>query len=368
MIAQKTIIDELEESIASKNIGQRADVLRQVTDLFVSGSAGYSDEQIALFDDVMDLLSSEIETSARASFGHRLAALPNAPPGIIRTLAFDDVIEVAGPVLAQSDQLDDETLIEGAKTKSQEHLLAISRRKVLTEAVTDVLVERGNQQVAQSTAENPGARFSEFGYSTLVKRSAHDAELALRVWTRPEIPRQHLLKLFADVSEIVRLKLEASDRRRANMLRDMVARASNQIQAESRDCSADYAAARAYVQGLFDSNQLTIAHVEEFANEGKFDETTIALSLMCDLSIGMAERALTQDRPDQILVLAKAIGLSWTTARALLVMQATTRGASVHELDLCLPQFNKLKPDTAKKALQFYRLRERAATPEAKPN
>jgi uncharacterized protein (DUF2336 family) len=59
---------------------------------------------------------------------------------------------------------------ETAKTRSQAHLLAISLRKTLAESVTDVLVERGDRRVALSTAENPGAAFSEFGYFTLVQR------------------------------------------------------------------------------------------------------------------------------------------------------------------------------------------------------
>src|SRR5262249_41621159 len=157
------------------------------SDLFLSNGGGFSADQTSLFDDVMSMLARQIAVSARASFGQRLAAVPHAPPQIIRALALDDAIEVAGPVLTQSDQLDDATLIEGARTKSQEHLLAISRRKTLAEALTDVLVERGNQEVAHSTAANPGARFSEFGYSTLVQRSEHDAELARRVWSRSEI-------------------------------------------------------------------------------------------------------------------------------------------------------------------------------------
>jgi uncharacterized protein (DUF2336 family) len=207
MIAHKSVIDELEEAIASKEIGRRADSLRRVTDLFVSGPASYTDEQIALFDMVMILLAKEVETSAKAAFGNRLATIANAPPKIIRELALDDAIEVAGPILTHSQQIDEATLIESARTKSQNHLLAISRRTSLAETLTDVLVERGNQQVAQSTAENPGAKFSEFGYSTLVKRSEADTELAMRVWARPEIPRQNLLKLFHDASEAVRVKL-----------------------------------------------------------------------------------------------------------------------------------------------------------------
>ena len=56
------------------------------------------------------------------------------------------------------------SLVENAKTKSQEHLLAITKRKSLAETVTDVLVERGDRDVALSVAQNAGAKFSETGY------------------------------------------------------------------------------------------------------------------------------------------------------------------------------------------------------------
>src|SRR4030081_2708201 len=102
-------------------------------------------------------------------------------------------------------------------SKSQGHLLAVSRHKTPAEPVTDVLVERGNREVAVSTAGNMGARFSDFGYSTLVQRARSDGGLALSVWSRPEIPRQHLLALFAQVSESVRAKLEAADPTKAGI-------------------------------------------------------------------------------------------------------------------------------------------------------
>jgi uncharacterized protein (DUF2336 family) len=363
MIVHDSVIDELEEAIASKEIGRRADTLRRVTDLFVSGCAGFSGDQIALFDDVMGLLAREIESAARARFGHRMAALAKAPPRIMRALALDDAIEVAGPVLTRSVALDEATLIEGARTKSQDHLLAISRRETLAEVVTDVLVERGDRPVAHSTAENPGAKFSEFGYSTLVERSGQDPELALRVLSRPDVPRQHLLKVFADASETVRRKLEAGDRGKANLLRDMVARASEEIQAESRERSAEHAAARAFVRGLDEAGKLSAAQLKAFAADGKFDEAAIALSIMSGLSIGLVERLLTQDRSEPILIVAKAIGLSWEAARALLLLQAGSRVSSTHEIDQSFAKFDKLRTETAKTAVQFYRLRERAVMP-----
>src|SRR5262249_62171962 len=114
------------------------------------------------------------------------------------------------PVLTQSPQLDNAALVENARTKSQQHLLAISKRKSLAETVTDVLVERGDRQVALSAAENPGAKFSEAGYIRLVKRAEGDDQLAQSVGSRAEIPRHHFLRILAKASQAVRAKLEAT--------------------------------------------------------------------------------------------------------------------------------------------------------------
>ena len=356
MGVQPALIEELETLIASKDIGRRADALRSVADLFASGSTRFSDDQIAMFDNVMGMLIREIDSSARADFGRRLLTFPDAPPQVIRALALDDEIAVAGPVLSEAEHLDDAVLVEGARTKSQEHLLAISRRKSLVEAVTDVLVERGNSQVALSTAENPNAKFSDFGYSTLVQRSEADGELAVRLWSRPEIPRQYLLRVFAEASEAVRARLEDADRGKANLIRDMVVNASDRLQAEARVRSAEYAAAAAHVRSLHRAGELDESRLAAFAQAGKFDETTVALSILCDFPIGLIERAMTQTQSAQILILAKGIGLSWETTKA--ILESGANGSS-HDLDALSEQFKNLKAETVAKALQFYRYRER---------
>ena len=363
MAAQQTLLDELEHVVADKNIGDRAAILRRVTDLFVVSSGKLSEEQIALFDDVMGRLLVQIETSARAAFGHILATVPDAPSKVVRALALDDAIDVARPILMHSGQVDDVTLVEGAKTKSQQHLLAISRRKTLAESVTDVLVERGDRQVALSTAENHGAAFSEFGYSTLVQRSSNDGDLAARVWSRPEIPRPHLLKLFADASEAVRLELTSKDPSKASVILEIVAQASQQIQTRAREKSAEYAAAYAHVQSLHASGGVGEAHVAKFARAGKFDETIVALSFVCDLPVSLIERAFVDERSEQIIVIAKASGLSWETVKAILLLQDDVQNDAKYKLDRHFETFTRLRVDTAKKAIQFYRLRERAMMP-----
>jgi uncharacterized protein (DUF2336 family) len=267
-------------------------------------------------------------------------------------------------VLAKSTALDEATLVETASSKSQQHLLAISRRASLPEAVTDVLVVRGDREVAVSTAANDGARFSEFGYTKLVQRAERDGDLALVVWVRPEIPREHLLAMFTQASDAVRLKLEAAGGGKGGLLHDVVAQASIRIQTGMREGSAAYAAARARVLALRQSGQLDETALVTFAGEGRFDEASIALSFMADLPIGLIERVIANRKTEQILILAKAIGVDWDCAKALLLLQAGVNGSSTTEIDQCCATFARLQQDTARKALQFYRLRERAAAAE----
>jgi uncharacterized protein (DUF2336 family) len=360
-LAQDNLLEQL-EAFARQDIHKRADALRRVTDLFVSGAGKFSEEQVALFDEVMGRLLVELDKSVRVAFGCRLAQLAGAPPRVMRGLALDDAIEVAGPVLSQSEALDEGTLVEGARTKSQDHLLAISRRRMLGEPVTDVLVARGDRAVAVSTISNPGAKFSEFGYSTLVDRSRADGELTLVMWVRPEIPRQHLLALFSQASEAVRRTLEAAGHSRGGVLQGVIAEASNRIQEGLRETSEVYSAARNTVMALHAAGELGEVQLAQFASAGKFDEATVALSLMADLPIAVIERAIAHRRTEQILVLAKAIGLGWDTARSVLLMQGATEGDPTSEIDHQCQTFARLRPEIAKKAMQFYRLRERATT------
>jgi uncharacterized protein (DUF2336 family) len=358
------LIDQLEDALGANDLARRAEVLRKVTDLFVLRSGSFSEDQIALFDIVMGKLLENIEIAARAQFGSRIAKLPDAPRGIVRLLASDDAIEVAGPILTHSEQIDIHTLVGNAKTRSQDHLLAISGRKILVEAVTDVLVDRGDRAVVSATAHNAGARFSDFGVSTLVRKACDDGDLALCVWSRPDIPRQSLVKLFVDASEAVKNQLVEADPRRADLIKSMVARATDEIQTKARVGSNDYAQAAHYVRELNTAGKLNEAQLLAFADEGNFDRVVAALSLMCDLPVGAVERAFVERQTEQIVVLARALDISWATTMKLLLLHAGVNGSSRQQMDVTFANFYRLQPATARTALKFYRMREKASGPK----
>lgn len=360
MSRPEDLIGDLEGVLASKDLSRRADVLRRVTDLFVHGSGQYTEEQVDVFDEIMQKLVEHVELAARAIFGSRLARLPDAPRKTIRMLAFDDAATVAAAVLEHSPRLDEATLVENARTKSQDHLLAIAGRQVLTEPVTDVLIERGNEQVAVKTAKNAGARFSSAGMSKLTARAHDSSTLALCVWSRPDIPRHELLKLFVNTSEKVRSKLEASDPRRAALIRAAVAAATEEVQILARTGSHEHTDAMMQVRSLHLSGMLDETKLLVFARSGSFDKTAIALSLMSDLPLGPIERGLVESEPDQLLIIAKAIDLSWETTKAILNLAAGPDGIPKDSSDRWFASFFRLQPKSARAALQFFRLQEKA--------
>ncbi|MCF8476575.1 MAG: DUF2336 domain-containing protein [Pseudolabrys sp.] len=353
MTAKNAFLSELEEALAHGSVERHARTLRRVTDLFVFGASHFSDDHVALFDGVFNRLIADVETSARAVLAERLKSVPNAPLGVIRTLAFDDAISVAGPVLAKAKGIDNAALVENARTKSQEHLLAIAQRSVLVETVTDVLVERGNRDVALSTVRNAGAKLSETGYLRLVKRSEHDDELAQSVGSRPEISRQHFLKLLTTASKAVRLALEAAHPENIGDVGTVVADVASAIQTKAATASRDFAAAQTLIARMREENRLSESDVEKFARAGRFEETAAALSIMGAMPIGMVERAMVMDREEAILIVIKAVGLSWQTAKSVLYLCAGKGGIAADTLEKCRSIYYNMKRETALQVIAY---------------
>ena len=361
MTADPTLFAELENAITHGSSTRRADILLQVTDLFVDGSDQFSDDAIRLFDDIISRLVFEIETKVRILLARRLAPLDKAPINITRILAKDDEIEVAAPILEQSLRLDDTVIVEIARTKSQEHLLAISRREVLSECITDVLVIRGDQSVLRSAANNAGAKFSKEGFRHLVKVADGNDTLAACVGSRPDIPHHLFIVLLATASEEVRKKLVAENSHAGNDIDRTVISVTDDIRNDARAQSSSYAAAEILINSIQKTGQLTERTVQRFCEDGNFLEGMVALARICNVPIDVVEEAMTQEKPEGILVLARAAKMPWTTAKVLLSYRARQRGLPLSTIEQSMATFERLSPDTAQRIVGFYRTRKSPA-------
>ena len=352
-----SVLDELESALQSGAMGRRTTVLRQITDLFTSGAENFSQQQIALFDDVMSHLINHIESRALVELSSRLAPVGNAPARVIRRLAADDAIEVAGPVLAQSEQLTRDDLVEIAKKSGQAHLMKIASRSRLDEAVTDVLVDRGDSEVANQVAANSGARFSKTGYSKLVLWAEGDDQLTATLARRSDIDPHLFRQLLAHATETVRETLIASAQPE---VRDAVKRILTDISGHISNAvtSRHYARAQQLVSSFSQDTALTKSKLFEFANTNRLAETVAALSMLSAVPIDLVDRLMHDASYYGVMILCKAVGADWAVARAVLLSRQGPVGAPALELGEICEEYDKLSASSAQRLLRFWQARQ----------
>ena len=350
-----SLLPELEEVVQHGSAEKRAKTLRSVTSLFLDGAGSYSDEHVALFDDVIGALIEEIEVKALAELARRLAPVPNAPQGVVTTLAKNDNIAVAGPVLKQS-RISDPDLKYIAETKGQAHLLALSTRVGLSETVSDVLVQRGDREVARSIVTNHKAHLSENAFAALVKRAERDSALAEKVGSRTDIPPRLFRQLLVQASGVVQQRLLANARpeTRAEIQR-VLAKVTEEVAAKAAPRS--YTTALAAVQALHKQRKLTESDIAGYAELGKYEETLAALAVISAVSIEVVDRLVNGDRPDPVLILARAAGFSWPTVRAILGARPGLK-LTAQTLDAGRENFDRLTPATAQRVVRFWQVRQ----------
>ena len=299
-----SLAEEVEAVVASGSAARRSDILTRVADLFIYDAARYSPDQVRLFGDVMTRLARGMGTEARANLAERLAPIGNAPASLIQMLAMDEDPNVAGAVLVQSERLSERDLLLIAGSKGSVHLLALAHRAHLSQAVTDMLIARGDQSVLAALIRNRGARFSGAGWRRLHERTRADDALTAELARRSE----------QEVDEQPRNSGEAE--------------------------------------------------IYRHARDGKLVETASALGILSGIPSDAVERALLNPRADAVLIIAKAAGLSSITTEALVRLCATERGMSAEDVGQALAKLNRLSRDSARRVLNFFRIRlETGAAP-----
>jgi uncharacterized protein (DUF2336 family) len=361
-----SIVDEVEAAVNTGSAEKRLEAIKRVTDLFLSSAGSFNSEQIDLFDSVLERLIKTIEIRAIADVSARialaemstqLAAVAQAPPSVIRRLARNDEITVAGPVLTESARLSSEDLIEIAETKSEQHLLAISGRWWLKEIVTDALLARHYPAVSRRLVSNPGARVSTAGFAIVIAQAESDPELAVETGIRVDLPPELRNELLRNATEAVRSRLlSRAPPHVFEEIRSAIAAVSASVDREMSKVR-DFSAARRFVALLNENGELNEATLFGFARQRQYEETVAALAELSKSTVEVIRPLMQSLRDDGVLVPCKAAGLSWETASAVLESRFASGSIGPHELAKARDQFAKLTPENARRLLRFWQVR-----------
>jgi uncharacterized protein (DUF2336 family) len=355
MLPAVSIINEVESALHNASDAKRVDVLRRVTDLFVGDAPSITPDQTALFDSVIGQLVRHVESRALTELSGRLAPIANAPLDTVRFLARHDDIEISGPILASSESLTDDDLIEIANTKSHGHLVKISSRSHLKERVTDVLVDRGDSEVANRLAANSGARFSQIGMAKLVMRADSDDRLTETIAGRADIPPRLFRQLLAQATDVVRNKLltsTAPDRQDEikRILADISTQAApNPVAAQQR------AQAQRLMSQFSQDSELLTRKTLEFANAARIAEVIAGLSLLSGISFEQIGSLFDASNGFGLMVLCKTMAWDWQTACQIILVSC----ADDEQLEELSDQYKALPVASAQRLFRFWQGRQK---------
>ena len=365
-IAELSIVDEVETAINTGSAEKRLETIKRVTDLFLSSAVQLNGEQIELFDNVLERLIKTMELRAIADISTRialaemsgkLAPIAQAPPSVIRRLAGNDEIAIAGPVLAESARLGTEDLLEIAETKGEQHLLAISGRWWLKEVITDALLARRYPAVSRRIINNPGARVSASGFAIVVAQAESDPELAVETGIRVDLPSKLRQQLLRDATDAVRSRLlSRAPPHLFEEIRTAIAAVSAGVNREMSKVR-DFAAATRFVALLSEKGELTEVTLLGFARQRKYQETVAALAELSRSTIEVIRPLMQSLRDDGVLIPCKAAGLSWDTVHAVLDSRFATGRMGPLETSKAQGEFAKLTTENARRLLRFWQVR-----------
>jgi uncharacterized protein (DUF2336 family) len=272
---------------------------------------------------------------------------------VVRRLANDDEIAVARPVLTNSNRLTENDLVEIAKSKGQGHLQAISIRSALSEALTDVLIERGDREVVHTLAANSGARFSELGYDSIVRKAVQDGPLAERLAVRIDVPLPLLRQLLSRATDMVRDRLlDFASMEKRGYIQQALMNISDEV---GREASAprDFSAAERLVRRLHNDGNLNEKALARFARERKYEEMIATLALLCGAPVEFIERLMRNIHALGLITVCKSVKLSWPTVHDILEARFSIHSISKEELDEAKTTFLILSQTSAQRTLRF---------------
>ncbi len=341
----------------------RRRLLRELTDHFF-GASSRSEAEDALYGEVMARLAAEMEDAVRAELSDRFAVALDAPRALVRRLALDPSPAVSNPVLRASGALAEEDLLEVVAQRGQSQLRAVSVRSAVSEAVSDVIVERGDDETLGTLLRNQGAALSRRASETAVTRAKANPALQAAVVERTTLPPDLLNEMYFLVEARLRRQILERNARMDPAVLDQALEAGRaRVATGDGVLPEDYAEAQAYVRELAAAGQLTPQTLARMLRSGSRTAFLIALSDMAEIDFHTASRIVDRGEIDALAVVCKAASLDRSLFLTYAVVLLSREHDALAKAQSYTSLYNDLQRETALRTLRFWRLRRQALGP-----
>jgi uncharacterized protein (DUF2336 family) len=343
----------------AQDSGQRRELLREVTDLFFETSNTRSGRESALFDDVLKLVSAEMQDNVLAELAVKFADAPDAPVGLMRDLA-NHAFEIAAPVLTRSKVLDEQTLLQIVNYQSQQHIKAVAQRADVSEMVSDAIVKFGDDNALDALMRNEGAHVSRSSMEAAVDRARRNEFLHECVVKRNDLPLDLLNEMYFVVETKLRDQImQRNSKVDPTTLDAALAKARERIRQSVGDLTAEAKNAMAFIQSKKASGELNARLLVSLYREAKRTHFLYGLAEVTGLDNETIDALLQRRDIDGLAMICRASNIERPLFVTLAVLacggeKAMDRAEEFGKL------YNQVPIEAAQRAMRFFKVRKAA--------
>lgn len=340
---------------------QRRLLLSEITEVFLKDTGSHTEVISQYFGDIMGKVAFELEQNVREELAESLSNVPSAPRDLIMRLARDE-ISVAKPIIERSSILNDDDLVEIAKTKSQDHLMAMTRRVDISETVADALVNHGSDQVLEGVVRNSGARISQTTMAHVVERAQGNEKIQSPLIERPDLPFEMMQDMFEQVSMDLKQKIlnqtkEIAPEKLDDMLNSIKAKFDRKGRVRKRILSKP----ELYVQGLADKDMLNEGALVTLIRSNKYPEFLVAFGKLTNIDTSTAKRLVQDVSGEGLAIACKATEFDRTTFSSILMALSHGTPRSIDETYKLINLYDRIELPVAQRTMRFWRVCKEAA-------
>lgn len=349
------LLDLAKETSSEK----RRELLRQITDVFLADPPERSDRESALFDEIVLAVAADLETQVRIELARKVAVSNVPVQRTARRLAMD-VIDVARPVIERSKALSEADILDVIKDKSQDHMLAVTKRPDIGTNVSSALVDRGEDRVVASLLENRTARIDRQTYEKVAERAADNPVLHAPFVKNQNVPLDLLNNVYLKVENDLRKEIM----RKFHGVSPAELEAALELSRAHLSTAYgalpdDFQVAKDYVAALDKKGQLKPPMLVQLLRENKKTAFLIAFAQLVDIEFDLGRRLIEGKDLDALAMLSRGAGFD----RGLFVTICLLVSGDTHGITKA-EQFGQLYEQVpvaaAQRALRFWKVRAKS--------
>ncbi|MTI45468.1 uncharacterized protein DUF2336 [Roseibium hamelinense] len=355
-------LTKLAELATDTSATGRKSLVSAVTDMFMTADKDRVEQISLIFGDIVLKVLGQLEHEARLALAKRVSEHDQAPTKLMKALATDEA-DVAAPVLQNSPVFDADDLVDIASNATMDHLVAIAKRKKIEEKVTSVLVERGDDKVLTTVAENEGARFYDEAFELLVQRAKAVPAIQEALISRKDLPHdaaRHLVPFLShELAE--RVKSLGAD---SVLVEVMAERAAEEVTARARRLEDEREQTNKIINEVAAGTRKIDDAVAYFAKQDKAAELGMLLAKVSHLPLGSVSTLIYSKSDKPLIILCKANDVSEMAYKSVLTMRAKRLNLGGLELNEAIKRYASLPKSGAVRSLESIKEAARQAHPE----